>query len=780
MFDEPPVLIIYQVIKLIKYYTHMRRTLFSNVLPLFLLFTLFFTTHQQVFSQQKRALLVGIDEYAAPKEAVKKSENQASAVVNRNWGDLDGCVNDAQAIGEMLRVRFGFSDEEMTFLFNKEATRARIIEEIEGLISASTKGDIAFIFYAGHGSYVFNSRSREENQRDESLVPADSYLGALDIRDKEMSRMLNQFLDKGVVLTTIFDCCHSGSNTRGALAKTRHLEWDPRDVADSSYFPSPASRGALVMASAQDFELAQEDRNELGQPHGAFTLALLKALNSLPANASAAQIFENAQTYMRANGKKQVPVIEGTPERKKLTLLGIDQSNLSNKTLVSVFGKDKETVSLQGGFAIGLRPGCELVKVGSEGDSIRLKITEVSSLTRSRAKVVVGNLANVATGNLFEVVVWANTGEPNLRVWIPQTSFKQKEIEKFRLEIEKLKKSKVVELIADASELTPDYEVLYSGGNWLLRSKDKEMKEIKSFKASTIESMVGNGKPRLYIHIPPSEEMFQKIKLHFETKNNAIAIVNNIEEAHYLLTGRFVEKNLYYSWLLPSVSKDDASYTSPLPYRTDWLQHTQNNPDGIIEKLGEFALRLGKIRAWLTLKSPPDMSGYPYKLSIKDVAANEFVTDGKMYEGKMYRLYLHATKEQMDSWRVGRRYVYVLTIDNTGKTQVIFPPAPIGSVENFLPIMRGDAYPLEIPLSSNFKIVPPLGTDTFILLTTSEALPNPDALSTEGVLSRGPSEKSDNPLMNLLLDVGTNSRSRSLTSGASWTVNQTTFISTKK
>src|SRR5690606_31644154 len=104
-------------------------------------------------------------------------------------------------------------------LFDSEATREAIIGQMESLARTAREGDVVFIYYAGHGSQVINSLSAETDKKDESIVPADSYSGALDIRDKELAVLYNKILDKGATLTVIFDSCHSGSASRGDLSE---------------------------------------------------------------------------------------------------------------------------------------------------------------------------------------------------------------------------------------------------------------------------------------------------------------------------------------------------------------------------------------------------------------------------------------------------------------------------------------------------------------------------------------------------------------------------------
>ena len=118
------------------------------------------------------------------------------------------------------------------------------------------------------------------------LVPADAYLGVEDVRDREMARIFNQALDKGIRLTAIFDACHSGGTARGAQigprTVARMLAYDPRDIAEA---PDVGAHGtpviapedrddnsALILAATQVDQKAME-LADASPPHGAFTLA---------------------------------------------------------------------------------------------------------------------------------------------------------------------------------------------------------------------------------------------------------------------------------------------------------------------------------------------------------------------------------------------------------------------------------------------------------------------------------------------------------------------------
>src|SRR5208282_1965513 len=198
----------------------------------------------------------------------------------------------------------------------------------------------------------------------------DSYKGISDIRDKDYARAFMKVIDKGAVLTAIFDSCHSGSVTRGysRFNRVRALPPDPRDSMDDYSGPFPEKRGALVFAAAQDTESAAEGRDDNGVDHGAFTAALIKVLSSAPLDESANDIFEQAFALMRSAGASQVPVISGSEDRIRGPLFGTSSGNLSGKLTLPVVSADSDTdVELFGGFSLGFGVGSELAPADANG-----------------------------------------------------------------------------------------------------------------------------------------------------------------------------------------------------------------------------------------------------------------------------------------------------------------------------------------------------------------------------------------------------------------------------
>jgi Caspase domain len=389
-------------------------------------------------AQTRRALLIGINIYhgVASDEAVVDTSDSAAQAAGAHdsvagsartqrralVGDLSAAVNDAMAMQALLHGRYHFRSDNTRLLTDAGATRAGILTAIDELIAASQQGDIVVFFYAGHGSQRVNSKA-PPTFRDQTLVPADANAGAFDIRNKELGRAFGKLLDKGVVLTLIFDSCHSGAITRGGVRTATRERWadlDPRDAADPADFTPPERRGALVLSATQEYGSA--DEVSYPEPHGVFTSALLTVLRTARTKEPAIRVFQRVKAAMQAAGHDQEPVLAASAERQRAGLFG-GGDGVEDRTTVAVLSVDNMgQVILQGGTAIGLAKNTELRQLDTRAGQavVRLSVTEVPGLTRSNAVIVAGRREDLASGDLFEVVAWAGQDAPILRVWMPE------------------------------------------------------------------------------------------------------------------------------------------------------------------------------------------------------------------------------------------------------------------------------------------------------------------------------------------------------------------------
>lgn len=89
-------------------------------------------------------------------------------------------------------------------------TRANILWAIKSLVRNSISGDVAYIHFSGHGGKVRDLNGDEEDGYDETLVPLD-YAEAGQITDDTLYTSLVGPMRRGVTVTAVMDCCHSGT-----------------------------------------------------------------------------------------------------------------------------------------------------------------------------------------------------------------------------------------------------------------------------------------------------------------------------------------------------------------------------------------------------------------------------------------------------------------------------------------------------------------------------------------------------------------------------------------
>ncbi|QHG20511.1 caspase family protein [Nostoc sp. ATCC 53789] len=268
------------------------------------------------------ALLVGIDEYL-------------------NVSPLQGCVNDITAIKEYLegRVNTDRYQVHLRTLLNKDATRQRIIDCFRQHLCQAGSEDMAFFYYAGHGSQEEASEefwTIEPDRLNETLVCYDSRSpGGWDLADKEMAKLIAEIAQKNPCITIIMDCCHSSSGTRGDIEadtaerkapidrRKRPLEsfiLSNKDAEQLSTERSLANNSTgwtlprakhIFLAACRDHETAKE-YNADGQRRGAFSYFLLDTLKKANGSLTYRDLFKRTNALVRSKVANQSPQLEAT------------------------------------------------------------------------------------------------------------------------------------------------------------------------------------------------------------------------------------------------------------------------------------------------------------------------------------------------------------------------------------------------------------------------------------------------------------------------------------
>ena len=213
------------------------------------------------------------------------------------------------------------------------------------LVDVPHSGDTVVFYAASHGSLRINSKGTKLTvlvngkyvNADSTLVPSDAYKGGYDVRDREMTHIFNAALDKGIHLTVILDNCHSGGISRGIEPRYRErdLPFDPRDVAEAPDLllngdprPAPTERKenpAIVLSAVQQDQSSKETPDTIPptEPHGAFTAALVEALQVLPADAPAAVVYQRVRAVIQNEDvPDEDPDLDANAQRREQPLFG--------------------------------------------------------------------------------------------------------------------------------------------------------------------------------------------------------------------------------------------------------------------------------------------------------------------------------------------------------------------------------------------------------------------------------------------------------------------------
>lgn len=236
-----------------------------------------------------RALVIGINEY----------------LVHEDIPPLRGAVYDADNIAKLLIDEFGFQQEDILILRNKEATRSAILGGLDNwLVGGTAPGERAFFYYAGHGFEQRSDSAGAEEGYDQTLVPVDTDIEISGrivnmITDKDLKAAFAKLKDRRA--TAVFDSCFSGTVTRSIggspqdMSRTPFALMNRGRAATSRSGGLPDHRGKTTLLDRSDhlavwsavtaYQVALED-DEDGQPQGAFTKRFVNGIRSREADAN--------------------------------------------------------------------------------------------------------------------------------------------------------------------------------------------------------------------------------------------------------------------------------------------------------------------------------------------------------------------------------------------------------------------------------------------------------------------------------------------------------------
>ena len=213
-------------------------------------------------SRRRRDLLIGIN-YKGTRAALR------------------GCINDANNMQRLL-IQHGFPNDgsHMVKLVddsrdrNYMPTRENILRACQWLLQGVSKGDVLFFHYSGHGAQVPDRTGMESDGYNETILPCNYTSGQ--ITDDTLWGSLVYPLPEGVRLTSVMDCCHSGTGLDLPYeVDIRTGRWKG-DVN-----PAHARGDAILFSGCEDSQTSADTMDKF-QAGGAMTQSFIRAYQERP------------------------------------------------------------------------------------------------------------------------------------------------------------------------------------------------------------------------------------------------------------------------------------------------------------------------------------------------------------------------------------------------------------------------------------------------------------------------------------------------------------------
>lgn len=207
-----------------------------------------------------RALLIGVDYLG--------TRNQ-----------LRGCINDVHNMTELLTKTYGWDRRSIRTLTDDEPqampTHQNIVTSMQWLVDGARPGDVRVFLFCGHGGQQTGLTSHlERDGLNETILPVD-FQRAGQITDDRLGELLWKRLPEGVRVTSVMDCCHSGTGLDLPFMRTDR-GW--REEAK----PYHGAADVQLFSACQDDQCAAETPWSDAEAGGAMTTAFCDVLRANP------------------------------------------------------------------------------------------------------------------------------------------------------------------------------------------------------------------------------------------------------------------------------------------------------------------------------------------------------------------------------------------------------------------------------------------------------------------------------------------------------------------
>lgn len=214
---------------------------------------------------------------------------------NGTTAQLNGCVNDVFKLKKILIEKYGYEENNITLLTEKQATRKNILYSFKHLVETANPGDSICFTFSGHGYYTKDKQFEEADGKDELIVSYDYYA----VTDDEFKLIIDTHLKKDVKMFAMFDNCHSGT----ILDLKYKYENNKNIITNSNY---RETKGNVILVSGCKDNQVSYDASINNQFNGVLTWVIINVLENNE-NITWASLLKKAREIIAMNKFDQIP-----------------------------------------------------------------------------------------------------------------------------------------------------------------------------------------------------------------------------------------------------------------------------------------------------------------------------------------------------------------------------------------------------------------------------------------------------------------------------------------
>ena len=266
----------------------------------------------------KKALLIGINYYETPA------------------AQLNGCINDAVNMRNMLIDAYGYESANITVLRDDTAankpTAANILKQLTTIIAQSASLKEIWIHYSGHGSQINDTNGDEiADGKDEVIVPSD-YVTAGVVTDDMIFNIIRKTRCPTML---IFDSCNSGT--------VCDLMWNFNAVSATQVSAIKTNKIAVTNQNVFCFSGCRDEQSSAdiynsssAQSCGALTTAFIESLRLNKHNVDVKTLYLGVVAYLKQMGMEQIPQLSSSSQKPVFQLVRAVPSTVVNPQRVAL------------------------------------------------------------------------------------------------------------------------------------------------------------------------------------------------------------------------------------------------------------------------------------------------------------------------------------------------------------------------------------------------------------------------------------------------------------